>query len=55
MLTTMTEIIVNKIVDLVNVGEHDANGLAESVLNDLMDDSLPPPSGQPHLDPRPRA
>jgi hypothetical protein len=34
----MTEIIVNKIVALAKAGEHDANRLAELVLNDLIDD-----------------
>jgi hypothetical protein len=37
----MTEIIVNKIVALGKAGEHDADRLAERVLNDLIDDGLP--------------
>jgi hypothetical protein len=37
----MTEIIVTKIVALAKAGEHDANRLAELVLNDLADDGLP--------------
>jgi hypothetical protein len=36
----MTEIIVTKIVALVKGGEHDANRLAEIVLNDLAADGL---------------
>jgi hypothetical protein len=36
----MTEIIVNKIIALGKAGEHDANRLAELVLNDLADDDL---------------
>jgi hypothetical protein len=36
----MTEIIVTKIVALAKAGEHDANRLAELVLNDLADDGL---------------
>jgi hypothetical protein len=36
----MTEIIVTKIVALAKAGEHDANRLAELVLNDLADDDL---------------
>jgi hypothetical protein len=46
----MTEIIVNKIVALAKAGEHDADRLAEHVLNDLVDDGLPPPSDQPLQD-----
>jgi hypothetical protein len=42
----MTEIIVTKIVDLAKAGEHDADQLAELVLNDLADDA-PPHSGDP--------
>jgi hypothetical protein len=34
----ITEIIVNKIVALAKAGEHDANRLAELVVNDLIDD-----------------
>jgi hypothetical protein len=34
----MTEIIVTKIVALAKAGEHDANRLAELVLNDLADE-----------------
>jgi hypothetical protein len=37
----MTAIIVNKIVALAKAGEHDADRLAELVLNDLADDGLP--------------
>jgi hypothetical protein len=36
----MTEIIVAKIVALAEAGEHDADRLAELVLNDLVDDGL---------------
>jgi hypothetical protein len=36
----MTEIIAEKIVGLAEAGEHDANRLAELVLNDLADDGL---------------
>jgi hypothetical protein len=36
----MTEIIASKIVALAKAGEHDANRLAELVLNDLADDGL---------------
>jgi hypothetical protein len=36
------EVLVNKIVALA-AGEHDADRLAEHVLNDLIDDGLPPP------------
>jgi hypothetical protein len=32
--------IVDKIVALAKAGEHDANRLAEQVLNDLVDDGL---------------
>jgi hypothetical protein len=35
----LTEIIVNKIVALVNAGEHEADRMAELVLNDLADAS----------------
>jgi hypothetical protein len=35
----MTEIIANKIVGLAKAGEHDANRLAELVLNDLANDA----------------
>jgi hypothetical protein len=34
----MTEIIVTKIVALAEAGEHDADRLAELVLNDVVDD-----------------
>jgi hypothetical protein len=34
----ITEVIVNKIVALAKTGEHDADRLAELVLNDLVDD-----------------
>jgi hypothetical protein len=43
----MTELIVDKIVALSKAGEHNADRLAEHVLNDLVDDGLPPPSDQP--------
>jgi len=46
----MTKVVVNKIVALAKAGEHDANRLAEHVLNDLLDDGLPPPSDQPRQD-----
>jgi hypothetical protein len=36
----MTEIIVAKFVALAEAGEHDADRLAELVLNDLVDDGL---------------
>jgi hypothetical protein len=36
----MTGIIVDKIVVLAKAGEHDADRLAELVLNDLVDDGL---------------
>jgi hypothetical protein len=36
----MTEVIVTKIVELAEAGEHDAHRLAELVLNDLADDGL---------------
>jgi hypothetical protein len=50
----MTEVVVDKIVALEKAGEHDADRLTEHVLNDLMDDSLPPPSGKPRQDPSPQ-
>jgi hypothetical protein len=50
----MTEAIVDKIVALAKAGEHDADRLAEHVLNDMIDDGLPPPSGEPRQDPSPR-
>jgi hypothetical protein len=40
----MTEVVVDKIVALAKAGEHDAGRLAEHVLNDLVDDGLPPPT-----------
>jgi hypothetical protein len=36
----MTEVIVTKVVALAKAGEHDANRLAQLVLNDLVDDGL---------------
>jgi hypothetical protein len=49
----MKEVIVNKIVAFVKVGEHDADRLAEIVLDDLMDDDPPTPdNSQPHLSPQ---
>jgi hypothetical protein len=45
----MTEVIVNKIFALVKGGEHDAERLAEHVLNDLVD-GPPPPSNQTRQD-----
>jgi hypothetical protein len=42
----ITEFVVDKIVALAKAGEHDADRLAEHVLNDLMDDGLSPPSGK---------
>jgi hypothetical protein len=36
----MTEVIANKIVALAKAGEHDADRLAELVLNDVVDDGL---------------
>jgi len=50
----MTEAIVDKIVALAKAGEHDADRLAEHVLNDRFDDSLPPPSDKPRHDPSPQ-
>ena len=50
----MTEVVVNKIVALAKAGEHDANRLAEHVLNDLVDDGLPPPSDEQRQDPSPQ-
>jgi hypothetical protein len=50
----MTEVIVDKVVALVKAGEHDADRLAERVLDDLIDDGLPPPIGQPRRDPSPQ-
>jgi hypothetical protein len=50
----MTEVVVDKIVALAKAGEHDADRLAEHVLNDLIDDGLPPPSDQPGQDPSPQ-
>jgi hypothetical protein len=50
----MTEVVVDKIVALAKAGEHDADRLAEHVLNDLIDDGLPPPSGEPRQDPSPQ-
>jgi hypothetical protein len=47
----MTELVVNKIVALAEAGKHDADQLAEHVLNDLVDDGLPPPSDKPRHDP----
>jgi hypothetical protein len=51
----MTEAIVDKIVALAKAGEYDADRLAEHVLNDMIDDSLPPPSDKPRHDPSPQA
>jgi hypothetical protein len=50
----MTEVVVNKIVALAKAGEHDADRLAEHVLDDLIDDGLPPPSDKPRQDPSPQ-
>jgi hypothetical protein len=50
----MTEVVVDKIVALAKAGEHDAERLAEHVLNDLIDDGLPPPSEKPRHDPSPQ-
>jgi hypothetical protein len=50
----MTELVVNKIVALAEAGKHDADQLAEHVLNDLVDDGLPPPSDKPRHDPSPQ-
>jgi hypothetical protein len=50
----MTEVVVDRIVALAKAGEHDADRLAEHVLNDLIDDSLPPPSDKPGHDPSPQ-
>jgi hypothetical protein len=50
----MTELVVNKIVALATAGEHDADRLAEQVLNDLIDYGLPPPSPKPRQDPSPQ-
>jgi hypothetical protein len=36
----MTEVIVNKIIELAKAGEHDADRLAELVLVDYLDDGL---------------
>jgi len=47
----MTEVVVDKIVALAKAGESDADRLAEHVLNDLVDDGLPPPGGEPRQDP----
>jgi hypothetical protein len=49
----MTEVVVNKIVILAKAGEHDADRLAEHVLNDLIDDDLSPPGGKPRQEPSP--
>ena len=51
----MTEVVVDKIVALAKAGEHDADRLAEHVLNDMIDDSLPLPSDKPRHDPSPQA
>ena len=37
----MTEVVVEKIVALAKAGEHDADRLAEHVLNDLRDGASP--------------
>jgi hypothetical protein len=51
----ITEVVVNKIVALVKAGEHDADRLAEHILNDLVDDSPPPPpNDHPRGDPSPQ-
>ena len=50
----MTEVVVNKIVALAKAGEHDVDRLAEYVLNDLIDDDLPPRSDKPRQDTRPQ-
>jgi hypothetical protein len=50
----MTEIIVTKIVALVNAGEHDADRMAEHVLNDLIDDGLSQHSDKPQTAPNPQ-
>jgi hypothetical protein len=39
----ITEIIASKIVALAKAGQHDANRLAELVLNDLVDDGQAAP------------
>jgi hypothetical protein len=49
----MAEIIVNKIVAVGKTGEHDANRLAELVLNDLVDDGQPAPGEGATMPPRP--
>jgi hypothetical protein len=51
----MTEIIVNKIVDLVKAGEHDADQLTQAVLNDLLGDGPPSRSSQQRQAPSHRA
>jgi hypothetical protein len=51
---SMTEVIVTKIVALAKAGEHNADRLAEFVLNDLMGDGPPPPSSQQRRDPSPQ-
>jgi hypothetical protein len=50
----MTEVVVEKIVALAKAGEHDADRLAGHVLNDLIVDDLPPPSGKPRQEPSPQ-
>ncbi len=49
----MTGVVVDKIVALAKAGEHNADRLAERVLDDLIDNSLPPPSSKPRQDPSP--
>jgi hypothetical protein len=50
----MTEVIVAKIVALGKAGEHDADRLAEFVLNDLIDDRPRAPNPQPRRDSSPQ-
>jgi hypothetical protein len=50
----LTEVVVNKVIALVKAGEHDADRLAEDVLDDLIADGSPPPIGQPRRDPSPQ-
>jgi hypothetical protein len=51
----MSEVIVNRIVALTMAGEHDPDRLAETVLDDLIDEGAPPPSNQSRRDPSPQA
>ena len=49
----MTGVVVDKIVAMAKAGEHNADRLAEHVLDDLINDGLPPLNSKPRQDPSP--